>query len=478
MARLWFIRIGGTAMGGVAAACQQMGDEVFGSEPDLYEPMKSYLAQSGVEVNPKFDADAMTAARPDFIVVGNAVSRGNPELEAAMNLRWPMVSLPQLVRDRLIGQKTSVVVAGTHGKTTTTAMLAWILEVAGRSPGFLIGGVPGNFDVSCRPAAGDVFVSEGDEYDSAFFDKRSKFIHYRPDVAILNNLEFDHSDIFDSLADVKRSFRHFVRLVPSGGTILSLAGDASLEDVLATDAHAPVVRFGFEDGDWRATQIVESAEGVQFALNGPGGAQRISLPMPGRHNALNAVAAAAGAVTLGVPLEAVRSALETFRPPKRRLEVKGDWRGVTVIEDFAHHPTAIAQTIRALRTMYPGRRLWVAFEPRSNTTTRNVFQTELTDALALADGVFLGALDRPHRYTAQERLDVDRLVQELERRGKFAWSVPLEAGPFWGDLVLARMAAEVRSGDVLAVLTNGDFGGLRQAISHEIAPIEAAGTSQ
>jgi len=477
MARLWFIRIGGTAMGGVAAACRQMGDEVFGSEPDLYEPMKSYLAGLGVEVRPEFNADAMVAARPDLVVVGNAVSRGNPELEAAMNRRMPMVSLPQLVRERLIGQKTSVVVAGTHGKTTTTAMLAWILEVAGFTPGFLIGGVPGNFDVSCRPAVGDVFVSEGDEYDSAFFDKRSKFIHYRPDVVILNNLEFDHSDIFDSLADVKRSFRHFVRLVPGRGTILSLAGDANLEDVLATDAHAPVMRFGLEAGDRQATEVVESASGVQFALRGPGGSEQITLPMPGRYNALNAVAAAAGAVTLGASLEAVRTALATFRPPKRRLEIKGDWRGVTLVEDFAHHPTAIKQAIGALRAMFPGRRLWVAFEPRSNTTTRNVFQAELTEALALADGVFLGALDRPHRYTADERLDTERLVQELARRGVAGWSVPLDAGPGWGDLVLARIEAEVGPGDVLAVLTNGDFGGLRRALAERTAPIAAVHTS-
>lgn len=468
--KVWFIRVGGTAMGSVAAALAQSPDHVVrGSETDLYEPMASYLVASGVDVQREFNPDAMRAWGPDVVVVGNAVSRGNEELEAALDHGLTLVSLPQAVAQWLIGEAASYVVSGTHGKTTTTCMLTHILQEAGREPGFMIGGIPGNFEVSCRPAAGEnpIFVSEGDEYDSAYFDKRSKFIHYRPQVAIVNNIEFDHSDIFRDLEDVKRTFRHFVRLVPRGGQIIAAAGDANVDDVLRTDAYAPVVRFGIEEGDWQARRLTAVGDHTTFDVwEGEHEWGTIDLPVSGDYNVRNWLAATVAARAAGVDFATVQRAARSFKLPRRRLEEVGTWHGATVVEDFAHHPTAIALALRALRQKYPGRRLVACFEPRSNTTTRNLFQRELAEAFAEADVVLIGALDRPHRYTDAERLDTGALVRQWQAAGKQAWVLPLEmqGQPDWGGEVEQVLREWVQPGDVVAVLTNGDFGGLRRRI--------------
>lgn len=477
MEKLFFIRIGGTAMGGVAAACQQHGMDVVGSEADLYEPMKSYLAEHGVTVFPSFDPANLVASQPDLVVVGNAVSRGNEELEVALEHKLNLISLPDLVAKSLIARNTSIVIAGTHGKTTTTSMTAWMLEEAGLAPGYLIGGVPGNFTESCRPVPaalhntpGGYFVTEGDEYDSAYFDKRSKFLHYRPDIGVINNIEFDHADIFDDLAAIKKSFRLFARLVPRNGVLLVNGDDANSLSV-AAEPVCPVETFGLgENCTWRAADFATGSEKSSFTLlkNGePLGV--ISLGMPGEHNALNMLVASVIGLRCGLTLEQVQAGAASFVPPKRRLEVIGEFQGAVVVDDFAHHPTAIQATIRALAAKYPGRRIWVAFEPRSNTTTRNVLQAELENCFAGAAGVALGAMDRPWRYADHERLDLDRLVSRLDSQGiqGFAVSVAQAQAGNWGDLVFAQLQKWVEAGDVVAVLSNGNFDGLRQRLVFE-----------
>ena len=474
MEKLFFIRIGGTAMGGAAAACKRLGLDVSGSEADLYEPMKSYLAEHGVRVYPSFDPQNLLAASPDKVVVGNAVSRGNEELEAALDAKMELVSLPALIREKLIAKNTSVVIAGTHGKTTTTAMTAWLLEAAGREPGFLIGGVPGNFTESCRPApphrhntSEGVFVIEGDEYDTAYFDKRSKFLLYQPDIAVLNNIEFDHADIFDSLDAVLRSFRLFLRLVPRRGVAIVNGDDENVRGLLK-DAVSPVETFGFGDGcDWQAVDLEDGPDGVAFTLRFRGEDRaRLSCVLQGRHNAANLLAACAVAHHCGVPFDQMVKGAASFLPPKRRLEEIGTFQGATVVDDFAHHPTAIRATLQALAARYPDRKIWVAFEPRSNTTTRNLFQAELESCFEGAAGVVLGALDRPWRYTDNEKLDVGRVLAAVRAQGGQAAAVSEDDArqKDWGKVAFDALRAWVGPGDVVAVLSNGDFGGLRKML--------------
>lgn len=448
-------------MGGVAGACKQLGNDVFGSEEVLYEPMKSYLEDYGVQVFPSFDPSHILNLRPDKVVVGNAVSRGNEELEIAIENKLDTVSLPQLVADKLIGKNLSIVVAGTHGKTTTTAMLANMLEVGGYNPGFLIGGVPGNFNVSCRPAQGDVFVVEGDEYDSAYFDKRSKFLHYKPDFAVVNNIEFDHADIFDSLEDIKKSFRLFIRLVPRNGVVLANGDDPHVLDVLKV-ACSPVETFGFgDDCFWRVVDLHESPTGCRFIVvrNGdPLGA--FEIPVNGRFNVLNMLVAIACAHRLGQSLENLQAGASSYVPPRRRMEEKGTWHGALVVDDFGHHPTAIRQTIDALIARYPNKRILACFEPRTNTTTRKFYQRELVDCFEKASAVAFGALDRPWRYSETERLDLALVQKELKVP---SFAITLEQGKEqdWGKYVYEWLAGVVREGDLVVTFSNGDFGGLR-----------------
>ncbi|MCU0316849.1 MAG: Mur ligase family protein [Fimbriimonadaceae bacterium] len=478
MKSLYFIRVGGTAMGSVAAAIRELGIRVSGSETDLYEPMKSYLAAQGVTVYPEFSESNLEISDPDWVVVGNAVSRGNIDLEAALLQRRRLISLPDLVQQTLIGSHTSVVIAGTHGKTTTTAMAAWLLEVGSKSPGFLVGGVPENFSVSCRPvpeplrgSREGIFVIEGDEYDSAYFDKRSKFLHYRPDVAVVNNIEFDHQDIFENLEAVLKQFRLFVRLVPGDGLVLANGDDPNVKEVLKVPC-SPVQTFGFgSDNDWVVSDVVSDTEGTSFNLLVEGIPLRLSMSLFGRHNVLNMAVAAIVALRAGVDRDQVVHGASTFVPPKRRMEEIGTWQGALVVDDFGHHPTAIRETLGALSQKYFGRRLVVAFEPRSNTTTRATFQQELSECFEEASCVAIGALDRPYRYSREERLDPDQLVRSLEARDKKAWAIEtLEQMPTdWGLQVADVLRTWLVPGDVLVTFSNGDFGGLRRLIRQEIS---------
>lgn len=457
-------------MGGVAGAIRQLGHTVAGSEADLYEPMASYLHESGITVFSQFDPGHLERFKPDQVVVGNAVSRGNEELEWALEHRCTLVSLPQLVAEHLIAKRTSIVIAGTHGKTTTTAMTAWLLECGGLDPGYLIGAVPGNFAVSCRPGgrASSPFVIEGDEYDSAYWDKRSKFLHYRPDIAVINNLEFDHADIFDSLSDIQKSFRLLARMPPRNGLLLAQHNGANLSPVV-NDPVCSLETFGTEsDAGWSASIREASAIGSRFDVLRDGihfGA--FEMQMVGDHNVRNMLAAIAIGAHLGVKLEALQAGAASFLPPKRRMEPIGTWRGATLIDDFGHHPTAIRETLAALKLMHPGKRLIAVFEPRSNTTTRSLLQTEISEAFDAADAIGLGALNRPSRYAPHERLDVEGLVEGWRQQGKSAAFVPIEASdePDWGRHLIRFLESETRSGDLVVLFSNGNIGGLRAMLA-------------
>ena len=420
-----FVGICGTAMAGVAALCRELGYTVTGSDENVYPPMSTFLESRGIRILPGY-RETNLDHRPDLIVIGNAMKRGNPEVEQILDARLRYCSLPELVRELFLTGKHSVVIAGTHGKTTTTSLLAWVLESAGQTPGFLIGGIPTNFNTGARLGAGKHFVIEGDEYDTAFFDKRSKFVHYRPDTAILNNIEFDHADIFLDLAAVKRTFRQLVAVVPRRGLIIANSDDANVREVLA-GAQCRVRYFGLPD----------------FA--------GYRIPLAGEHNQRNAAAVAVCASELGLSREQIQAGFDSFTGIKRRMEVRGEAAGVTVLDDFAHHPTALVETIRAIRQKYPGRRLWALFEPRSNTTRRNIFQRELAEALALADGVFVARVDRLNELSVADRLDPAALVATIQQAGKPAEYLPDAAA------ILARLVPQLRTGDVVAVFSNGKF---------------------
>ncbi|MBU3699381.1 MAG: UDP-N-acetylmuramate:L-alanyl-gamma-D-glutamyl-meso-diaminopimelate ligase [Candidatus Kapabacteria bacterium] len=469
-----FTGIGGTAMGSVAVACRMQGHTVTGSDGPVYEPMRSVLDTAGIERRESFDADILMQEQPDLVVIGNAISRGNPELEAVLDRRLEMTSMAELVGRLFISRNTSIVCCGTHGKTTTSSIAAWLLEHAGRSPGFLIGGVPGNFNVGCRPVPegihdthAGVFVSEGDEYDTAFFDKRSKFVHYRPTIAVINNLEFDHADIFDDLEAIVRSFKQLVRIVPSSGVVLVNGDDANAMRA-AAGSPTRVETVGLdESATWRIHDVTEQGDETSWGLSyNDTSYGHFTIAMPGLHNVRNATMAIASTYHAGLNAHEQQLAMPAFVPPKRRLEVLGTWQGAHVIDDFAHHPTAIAATIGALRQKYPAARIHVVFEPRSNTTTRNFFQKELADCFQGAFSVCFGPVNRPERYAENERLDTSRLVQDVQQSGAVALSISADrsSDPSWGADVVSFLTSMVSAGDVVAILSNGNVGGLRQML--------------
>jgi UDP-N-acetylmuramate: L-alanyl-gamma-D-glutamyl-meso-diaminopimelate ligase len=458
------IGICGTAMASLAGMLQARGHRVTGSDTAAYPPMSEQLRTMGIPILEPFSA-ANLSPSPDLVVVGNAISRGNPELETVLDTRIPMTSMAALIHDEFLVGRERLIVCGTHGKTTTTSMLAWIYEVAAReearfAPSFLIGGVAENFDTSFRVDAGSrSFILEGDEYDTAFFDKGPKFLHYFPDAAILTHVEFDHADIYSDLAAVKTAFKRMVNLIPQRGRLIAFDGSANVTEC-CSKAFCAVERYGFGEGSyWCATELRQQGSSSRWTLLRGGEAfARLTLPMAGEHNALNATAAAALAAGQGVPADAIVEALATFKSVRRRLEVRSEVGGVTVIDDFAHHPTAIRETLRALRAAYPGRRLWAVLEPRSNTLRRNVFEAELVESLALADQVVLTAVFKSDAIPAAERLDPGRVLAALNARG-----VPavLRAD---ADAIVAEAAPQMRAGDVVAILSNGGFGNIYEKL--------------
>jgi UDP-N-acetylmuramate: L-alanyl-gamma-D-glutamyl-meso-diaminopimelate ligase len=452
-----FIGICGTAMGAVAAALRARGYTVTGSDDKVYPPMSTFLAERGVPVAAGYRAENIPA-EADLIVVGNAISRGNPEVEAVLNRRLTYLSLPETLRLFFLRGKHNLVVTGTHGKTTTTALLTWVLRTAGLDPAYLIGGIPNNLGQGCSLHEARHTVLEGDEYDTAFFDKRSKFLHYLPELVIVNNIEFDHADIFDDLDAIKLSFRRLLNLVPGEGMVLINADDPNCLEV-ARDCRAPLVEVGFSENAARQIRHVRyHPDGTEFVLLD----HAFRTPLIGEYNVRNCAMAISAAHFYGVPLGVAAEALASFTGVKRRQEVRGTVRGITLIDDFGHHPTAIRETLRGLRHQYPGRRLWALFEPRSNTTRRAVFQHDLPRALAEADGAILAQVARMDQLAPENRLDPERVVADLAAAGRAAY---YEADV---DAIIARLKPLVREGDVVVILSNGGFGGIHERLLREL----------
>ena len=444
-----FVGICGTAMASAAVAMQEKGVKVTGSDQNVYPPMSTFLADRKIEVIAGY-AEQNLAHKPDLVVIGNAISRGNPEAEYVLDHKLPYCSLPELLKHYFIQGKRSLVVTGTHGKTTTTALLTWVFEHNGLNPSYLIGGIPNNLGQGARFTDSEWFIIEGDEYDTAFFDKRSKFVHYLPEVAIVNNLEFDHADIFENLETIKTAFKYFIRLVPRNGLLLGNGDDPNLAPLLNV-THCPVKRFGL--GESNAVQTFNIRYGptaTEFEIP----SFKFHINLLGEFNVRNALAVVACAKHCGLKNHQIQSAFDTFKGIKRRMEVRGISGGVVVVDDFGHHPTAIRETLRALRHKYPTQKVWAIFEPRTNTTRRNVFQAELASAFADANAVVVAQVARLELLAPGERLDPERLMQDLKAAGKDAAYLPD------AESIVNHVAGIAQGGDVIVVFSNGGFGGI------------------
>ncbi len=462
--RIYFMGICGTAMGNAALLARANGHEIMGADAGVYPPMSTVLAQAGIALHEGYDAARLEKLAPDLVVIGNAMSRGNPEVEWLLESRAiRFTSLPALLHDFVLNGRRNLVICGTHGKTTTTSLAAFLLREAGRDPGFLIGGVPQDPPMGAHlGAAGDPFVIEGDEYDSAFFDKRSKFIHYAPHIAVLNNLEFDHVDIFRDLADVQRTFTHLTRIVPRNGFVVLNGDDTNLR-ALGPMGWTRTVRVGLSDVcDTRIVDFKESPAGAEFTLLWRGQAwSQVRWTQPGIFNARNAAMAATAA---GLALNQANPAvlrldvLTRFRGVKRRQEALLSTAPLTVIEDFGHHPTALAEALQSFRARYPGAVLTAVFEPRSNTARSTVMQAAFMRSLALADEVYIGAVNRSEKMRPEERFDPEAVVQHLETQGVDARCANTNAA--LGDALIAAAALPGKRPRVVVFFTNGSFDGI------------------
>ncbi len=437
-------------MGGLALLARELGWQVSGADTGIYPPMSDQLREAGIELCEGY-AGLPDSADCNAIVVGNAMTRGLPAVEQLLTQKRPLVSGPDWLYTQVLQERTVLAVAGTHGKTTTASMLSWILERAGLEPGFLIGGVPLNFGVSARLGKGKYFVVEADEYDSAFFDKRSKFVHYRPDVLILNNLEFDHADIFDDLKAIRRQFHHLVRTLPANALILRHTPDDSLETLLEMGCWTPVITFG-RAGDWSYTVLDKAAHSFTIQ-HGASDVGRVDWSLLGEFNCENALAAIAAAAHVGVSPEIACQALADFKNPRRRLELRGEFNGVRVYDDFAHHPTAIAATVLALSKAAPGQRIIAVLDPASNTMRMGVHQETLAPALKYADRIYL--------YQGQKlHFDLHVVTDACSGRASIFSDV---------DALVQSLAIETQPGDHVLIMSNSAFGGIHQKLLDALA---------
>jgi len=445
-------------MGSVAAAMQDLGHRITGSDENVYPPMSTFLESRGVRLTQGYSADNIPADA-DLIVIGNAMTRGNPEVEAVLNRKLYYLSLPEALKQFFLRGRHNLVVTGTHGKTTTTSLLAWIFEYAEKAPSFLIGGIPNNLGQGARLNDSKHFILEGDEYDTAFFDKRSKFVHYLPELVIVNNIEFDHADIFEDLEAIKTSFRRLLRIVPSEGLVLLNGDDPNCVEV-GQDCPAPIVEVGFSENAGNQIEAAECNGGnSKFTLFG----ERFEIPMWGDFNIRNAAMAVSAAHYYGIPVPMIREALKRFEGIRRRQELRGEVAGVKVLDDFGHHPTAIRETLHGLKHRYPKARIWALFEPRSNTTRRAVFQHDLPKALGIADGVFVSQVARIDQIPEAERLHPEQVVEEIRGAGKQA---DYECS---SDAIVEKLVPQTRAGDVVVVFSNGGFQGVHQKLLDALA---------
>lgn len=444
----------GTAMGAVAAMLRDQGFTVTGSDDGVYPPMSTFLQEKGITIQGGYKPENLPQ-EDTILVVGNTIKRGNPELEAALDAKRYCLSLPETLKQYFLRKTHNLVVTGTHGKTTTTSLLAWIFQHAGRHPSYLIGGLPYNLPQGCQKQEGPYWILEGDEYDTAFFDKRSKFLHYLPELVIINNLEFDHADIFENLAGIQKSFSHLVRIVPRNGMILVNADDTNALAVIK-DSPAPILEVGFsENAAVRIMDLKTLPDGSQtFRLFD----HTFTLHMAGSFNVRNAAMAISAAHFYQIPFPTIIEAIGLFKGVKRRQEVRGTAKGALVIDDFGHHPTAIRETLEGLRHRYPGRRFWAIFEPRSNTTRRAVFQHDLPAALSLADGVFVAQVAKLEQIPPHERLNPEKVVADIAAKG-----IPAhyEAD---ADAIVAKLEPLIQPTDVIIVFSNGGFGGIHKKL--------------
>jgi len=460
-----FLGICGTAMGAVAAALRERGFTVTGSDENIYPPMSTFLESKGIALQQGYRPENIPADA-EIVVIGNAIVRGNPEVEAVLNRKLYYASLPEVLKQFFLRGRHNLVVTGTHGKTTTTALLAWIMTAAKLDPSYVIGGIPKNFGQGARFNDSKYFVIEGDEYDSAFFDKRSKFVHYLPELLIVNNIEFDHADIFRDLDEIKLSFRRLLNIVPQNGMVLLNGDDPNCLDVVKQlqPFLAQIVEIGFSPNCAQQIRAVAaSSDGSRFTL----GNDEFEVPLFGEFNVRNAAMAISAARFYGVSVAKIRKALARFQGIARRQEVRGEARGVKVIDDFGHHPTAIRETLRALRHRYPGCRLWAIFEPRSNTTRRAVFQQELPDALKLADGVFISQIARLEQIPEAERLNPGAVVEAIAESGRPAFYEPDVAH------IIERLVPLLKAQDVVVIFSNGGFDGIHGKLLAALATVKS-----
>ena len=454
-----FIGIAGTAMATLAAMLIARGVPVQGSDHGVYPPMSDFLVHEGIRYFDSYSADHITSDIA-MVIVGNAISRGNPELEEVLDRKIRFQSLPEALRERFLWNARSIVIAGTHGKSTTTALTGWLLASCGRDPSLLVGGIALNFAGSYRLGSGRDFVIEGDEYDSAFFDKTAKFLKYLPDIAVVGNLEYDHADIYPDMEALRLAFRRFIGLIPRNGRLI-VGADSPEAMQLAPAARSAVETFGqAADAHWRAGEIRPEGDHVTFELTVHGEPQgHVRVPLYGQHNVRNALAAMAAGRAAGLSIEEMQRALLEFKGVRRRLERRGVAAGVTVFDDFAHHPTAIFETVRAVKWSYPDRRLWAIFEPRSATSCRRVFQDDFARAFADsgADEIVLASVFRS-TLPDDERLSVDQLVADVARSGRRARHIASV------EEIVATVAAEASPGDVVVIMSNGGFGGIHEKL--------------
>lgn len=455
---IYMIAICGTAMGSLAAMLKSQGYNIAGSDNHIYPPMSTFLRSQGITLYEGFDPTHLDSP-PDLVIIGNAMSRGNPEVEAVLERNIPYTSLPEALKHFFIQGKTSIVVTGTHGKTTTTSLIAWLLAFAGKDPSFLIGGIPKNFGQGFNVGKSDLFVVEGDEYDSAFFDKGAKFFHYLPHILVVNNIEFDHADIYDNLDQIKLAFRRLINLVPRNGLLLANREDPNVME-LAPRAFCPVETFGIDhDAFWRAEHIRFFPNSTTFNI-----VQRdrefasVTVPLTGYHNVRNVLAAVGAAHRIGLVPDVIVAGLAQFQNIVKRMEVKATVNGVTIYDDFAHHPTKVRSTINGLRCQFPKNKIWAIYEPRTATAKRKIMEDEYAKAFDDADVIILAALHLPEKVKAEERMSVESVVEKIKQRQKEAYYLPTVTE------IVDYVAPRVAPGDQVLIMSNGAFDNIHQRL--------------